>query len=146
MAIGLTDLMEIWSHILVGKIDNSVFDLNYFKITTNTDCGGCAASGAEEVYINALADGVTTSFSMLLPSDDWGFDGPNTEIFLGTEFDNILAFSITYGSGAVGFGMDEFFIDEEAPGTVPEPATFALLGFGLAGIGLSRRKKKALKA
>lgn len=127
--------------IRVENIDGSAFDLNYFKITTNTDCGGCPASGNEEVYINALADGVSVSFSMLLPSDDWGFAGPNTEIWLGTEFDNILAFSFTYGSGAVGFGLDEFYIDEEGPNPVPEPASIALLGSGLLGLAFYRRKR-----
>lgn len=125
--------------IFVDKTDGSSFDLNYFKITTNTDCGGCAASGNEEVYINALMDGTTISYSMLLPSDDWGFAGPNSEIFLGAEFDNIKAFSITYGSGAVGFGMDEFYIDEEF--SVPEPAFIGLLFIGLAGLSINRRKK-----
>jgi len=126
--------------ILVNKIDNTAFDLNYFKITSNTDCGGCAASGLEEVYINALADGVNISYSMLLPSDDWGFAGPNSGIFLGSEFDNILAFSFTYGSAAVGFGLDEFFIDEQGPSPVPVPAAIWLFGSGLITLFGIRRK------
>lgn len=129
--------------INVEKLDNTAFDLNYFKITTNTANGGGAASGSEEVYINALADGVNISFSMLLPSDDWGFAGPNSEIYLGTEFDGIKAFSFTYGSNAVGFGLDEFFIDEAAPPpSVPVPAAVWLFGSGLLGlVGVARRKK-----
>ena len=129
--------------IRVEKLDNTSFDLNYFKITSNTDCGGCDASGSEEVYINALSNGVDISFSMLLPSDDWGFAGPNSEIYLGTEFDGIKAFSFTYGSGAEGFGLDEFFIDQEAPPpAVPVPAAVWLFGSGLLGlVGIARRKK-----
>ena len=99
--------------IRVEKLDGTAFDLNYFKITSNTSSGGGPASGAEEVYINALADGVTVSATMLLPPDDWGFAGPNSEIFLGSDFDGIKAFTFTYGSVAVGFGLDEFFIDED---------------------------------
>ncbi|MBE9068168.1 PEP-CTERM sorting domain-containing protein, partial [Leptolyngbya cf. ectocarpi LEGE 11479] len=99
----------------------------------------------EEVYINALADGVNVSYSQLLPSDDWGFAGPNSEIFLGPEFDNILAFSFTREANAVGFGMDEFFIDEEPPNlsTVPEPTSTAVLFLALAGMGLAYRKQPA---
>jgi hypothetical protein len=129
--------------ILVTKIDGTAFDLNYFKITTNTDCGGCAASGNEEVFLNALENGTDISFSMMLPPDDWGFAGPNSELFLGPEFDDILAFSVTYGCCAVGFGMDEFFIDEEGP-RIPEPTTLALLSLGILGFGLNRRNKKLL--
>lgn len=101
--------------ILVHKIDKTAFDLNYFTITTNTDSGGSPSSGNEKIYINALLDGVNISHSKLLPSDDWGRSGNNPGIKLGVEFDNILAFSFTYGDQAVGFGADNFYIDEEAP-------------------------------
>lgn len=131
--------------IVVNKIDGSSFDLNYFKITTNTANGGSAASGNEEVYINALADGVNISYSQLLPPDDWGFAGPNSAIPLGPEFDDILAFSFTRGANAVGFGLDEFFIDEEPPEllTVPEPTSTAMLFLVLAGMGFAYRKQPA---
>lgn len=130
--------------ILVNKINGETFDLNYFKITSNTSSGGAPASGSEEVYLNALADGVNISYSQLLPPDDWGFAGPNSEIFLGSEFDDILAFSVTYGSGAVGFGMDEFFIDEQGPPnpqSSPEPSTLLSL-IALTVIGKTIKRKQ----
>ena len=129
--------------IRVEKTDGTAFDLNYFKITSNTASGGGPASGSEEVYINALADGVAVSATMLLPPDDWGFAGPNSEIYLGSDFDGIKAFTFTFGSGAVGFGLDDFFIDEEPPPAVPEPSSIVLFGFGLAGLGLGFRKRTA---
>ena len=45
----------------------------------------------------------------------------------------------TSADGTV-FGLDDFSISRQAE-PVPEPATLALLGLGLAGIGLSRRKQ-----
>jgi len=131
--------------IFVSKVDQSSFDLTYFKITSNTNIGGGSASGNEEVYINALADGTNVSYSMLLPSDDWGFAGANPEITLGIEFSNILALSFTYGSNAVGFGLDEFYIDEAAPSpsAVPIPAAAFLFGPALLGFMGFRRKANA---
>jgi len=128
--------------ISVKKTDGSAFDLNYFKITTNTGTRGDPSIGNEEVHINALSDGITVSYSMLLPPDDWGFVGPNSEIYLGTQFDGIKEFTFTYGANANGFGLDEFYIDEEPPPSVPEPTTLALLGIGLAGLAGSAIRKE----
>ena len=131
--------------IRVNKIDNTAFDLTYFKITTNVENGGSVGEGTEQVWINALADGINVSYSMLLPPDDWGFSGPNSEIYLGVEFENIKAFTFTSTGTSDGFGLDEFFIDQEAPPpAVPVPAAVWLFGSGLLGlVGMARRKKAA---
>jgi len=132
---GYGDLTEI----RITKLDNASFDLNYFVLTSNTAVGGAAATGTEQVRIHASIDGTTSSYSQLLPPEDWGF--PATQIFLGSEFDNIKAFWFTADSAVACFGMDNFFINEEAPSDVPEPGTFALFGLGIAGLALLRRKR-----
>jgi PEP-CTERM motif len=128
------------TQIRVTKIDGSAFDLNYFVLTSNTDTGGSFASGLEQASIHASIDGTTSSFSQLLPPEDWGF--PASQIFLGSNFDGIKAFWFVADNTIDCFGMDNFFIDEAAPG-VPEPGSLALLGLGLAGLAFVRRRPTA---
>lgn len=120
--------------IVVSKLDGTPFDLNYFILTSNTDTGGGAASGSEQTWINA-----SNGYSQLLPPDDWGFVGTNPQIFLGTQFDNIMWFSFTVTNSVDCFGMDNFYIDEPAPG-VPAPGSLLLASMGLAGLAKIRRR------
>jgi hypothetical protein len=127
------------TQIKVTKLDNTAFDLNYFVLTSNTDTGGSVASGNERAFIHASLDGVTSSFSQLLPSEDWGF--PATSVFLGSNFDGIKAFWFDVENKVDCFGMDNFFIDEPAP-AVPEPETYALMLAGLGLVGFMARRRK----
>ena len=136
--------------IRVSKIDGTTFDLGGFRVSTNTAIGGGFSDGNELTWIN------TSKANQIfrVASDNWGLgSGPDPLITIAsgnTLFDDISWFSYTNDalSSAVGLGLDNFFLDEEGdpggldPTPVPEPGTLALLGIGLAGFGIARRRKK----
>lgn len=92
------------------------------------------------VYIDGLLSG-STLFSQVFTIND---DAPifTNSNFLGIDTLNIYTFS-GVDAGTPGGGkhvaIDNFTINESV--SVPEPASIALLGLGLAGIGFSRKKK-----
>ena len=57
-----------------------------------------------------------------------------------TAFSGISRLFFDDSSTAAGFGYDAFTFDVVA--SVPEPGTLALLGIGLFGMGLARRRRK----
>ncbi len=128
--------------MVISMVDGSLFDLNYIDLTSNTTVGGGTATGTELSYIST-----NSGDSELLPSSDWGIDYISTgaagdgieRLFLGNEFDGLLSATFT-SDNAYCFGLDNFYINEPAP-PIPEPAIISLFVLGLAGLGLSRRRK-----
>jgi len=130
--------------IVFSKVDGSTMDVNYMDITSNCRIPGGQQTGTELSYVTP-AGGTAT----LLPSSDWGFDydyfgnpGDGVErLWLGSDFDGITHFTVT-SQNAFCFGMDNFYIDEPAPPTVPDGgATLVLLSLAMAGLaGIKRRE------
>jgi len=131
--------------IEITKIGDGTFDLNYFILTSNTRTGGGAASGTEQTWIRALDSfNAQIGAALLLPAEDWGL-GTTTQVFLGSNFDAVTTAQFYVTSDVDCFGMDEFYIDEAAPPSVPDGGTTASL-FGLAMFGMAAVRRKLRQA
>lgn len=132
--------------IEITKIGGGTFDLNYFVLTSNTDHGGSTASGNELAFVQGFNSNVSTGPAVLLPSEDWGF--PATPIYLNSDFNAVDKVVYTVVNAVDCFGMDEFYIDQPAPSSTPEPTSivaWSLVGVCLCAIGWHRRGNKAAR-
>lgn len=80
----------------------------------------------------------------------WGYTGysVNGDDFVGQEFNGILNFEGTFSSISFSTLQDEYwhgfnFSSDKLAENVSEPGSFALLGLGMLGLGLARRKQAA---
>ena len=72
-------------------------------------------------------------------TDQWAFG----DVFGKVDFDYATPSSFGYpGTGVIGNPTCTSLSGAPVPCSLPEPATLALFGVGLAGIGLARRKRK----
>lgn len=114
--------------------------------TSPPPCATCTPYFFLRIYAldSALGGSSFDQVEGLLPQG--GFDTTNGSTFLRLVFDAPLETAGTVGVD--GFYSTYFgtSVDPIVSGTVtsvPEPATFLLLGLGLGGIGLMRRRRKS---
>ena len=123
------------TQIRLTRSDGGAFSLGGFDIVSNTDTGGGPASGNEQVFVHASADGIADDFAQILPSEDSDF--PATSFALGSPFSNVRAIWFDVAGASDSFGIDNL-----AANAVPEPGSLALLGAGSFGLWASRRRRR----
>jgi hypothetical protein len=127
-----------FTHIEWGLDDPT---LGFSKVQFNIDAG---ADGAANIF---LLDQFGTTFSFL----NQALDGSGQNFFTGYSLDNQVIVKVTIDSSVSLTGisdLEQVRLGPTArdvpvpPSEIPEPATLALLGLGLAAIGATRRRKK----
>lgn len=113
--------------------DGGFFDL--VSVVTGSLGRNSTDDNSDFVFTGTFAGGGTIAQTVLAKGS--GGVLPATTTFSG--FTNLASLSITTSFiGFQGFPV----LDDITVTSVPEPATLALLGIGLVGMGLARRRKK----
>lgn len=115
------------NRVLTITFDN---DIQYFGFDTNF----------------LIGDGMTmeVNFASGSPYQTLILTGSSSPVFFGFGSDAADISSITLnGSNTFSFAIDNFRFTAGSSNNVPEPASLALMGIGLAGIGAMRRKQRA---
>lgn len=113
-----------------------------FNFTTAIDSFGAYFTGVQRADATlTYTDGTTTTLT--LPAASLG-SGGTTFFGFSDSGATILSIAFFTGTGGDFVGIDDIRYGTAGTTPVPEPATLSLLGVGLLGFGLMRRRRRAV--
>lgn len=128
---------------------NPGFNSGSVGLCEGAGCDAIANPLLSDVVLFAYDDASATLFIHLLSDVGFSFNFLTDVVIaeIGTEGDN----GATWYANNPGVNLEDVFyvITSDARGddaNVPEPGTLALVGLGIAGVGLSRRRKQTFTA
>lgn len=135
LAYNGTDYVIGLPDISVNKVGGGAFALNGFDLSK--------WDGSTPVSIALTTVGPFGSTTQTLPLslflNSFITTGDDFSHFSLTGYGNVVSFTLTGNVGDRFIAMDNLNVSD----AVPEPASLALLGLGLFGLGFSRRRRKA---